>query len=71
MVAGKSRKGKKQPKQPGLNIRLKRGAVYPVVVRTKHGDIVVRFGRRPDGLCFIDAPKHCCDIILPERRQGQ
>lgn len=59
---------KKQPKETGLNIRLKRGVVYPVVVKTKHGDVIVRFGRRANGLCFIDAPKHCCDIIKPDER---
>lgn len=56
-------------KQPGLAIRMKRGEYIPVIVRHKSGDITIRIGKGPDGRCIIDAPRHCCDIILPERRK--
>jgi hypothetical protein len=59
---------KRKPKQPGWRTVIRRGEFIPVVVRTKQGDITIRFGVAADGNHIIDAPKHCCDIIAPDRR---
>lgn len=59
---------KRKHKVRGLQKRFARGEYVPVVVKTRDGYIVIRIGRAPNGLTVIDAPRHCCDIILPEKR---
>lgn len=57
-------------KQAGLERRFARGEYVPIIVRTRQGDIVIRVGRsQRSGFFVIDAPRHCCDIILPEKRK--
>jgi hypothetical protein len=51
-----------------LERRFARNEFVPIIVRTKVGDITIRIGRLANGNFLIDTPRHCCDVILPDKR---
>jgi hypothetical protein len=59
---------RKRKKQSGMERRFERGEFIPIIVKTKQGNITIRVGRLANGNFVIDAPRHCCDIILPDKR---